>query len=1475
MKLYDVFLSYRRSDGLEIAQSLYRHLTSKGLRVFYDKEEMIDGHYFSTQIENHLRCAPNYILIATDDVFRFREETDWVLREMEIAVETYEQTPSERTLTVIMPHSCQFPEEKNLPNSVRNIAKAQRIILPQHEPYTQQFQQALKAVTQVNRQNLWHAAHRWLENSRKPGGRFANLSISENILPTASANISRLDIPVKVASISANDVTQQEVKPLFDAISETTEHLYLIGQGGIGKTTALMHIMNHAYKNRVYTSDVQIPIFVELSFAPDTYGTVYETGISSFIRRSIYKQIRADRTIKQVGYRQVEEIDEVFLLPREVAVNPITDILSKTTNAPEYLLLLDGLNEVSSTVVEETGLSVAQMVMQEIELLTTQCPNVRVVLTSRSDDLSIRGFSVRRYYLSGIDPTMIRSYLADCKFSPESIDKALADPFLAETLKIPLFLCIYACLSDQNEANSQGEIFRLFFNEKRKYVDVYTVQDRLEQVEYDVSHAAGAVQKKRVSSAMQNFILDFILPEIAWKMEKDGAFYLRAREIRKIIEPVLTDTSDLSVCGEYGQELFCKYRNGTAANVHTTKIAKQILTRLGSDMMEITESIINCGIFALGILQESHSKYGFVHQHIRDYFAAVRNINTLRLSVYLYSEDEPDLALACMERSFRDAPVSFSVCRFMGEALGEARNTPSLAMGRWHSNVPKEDCDRTLITQALNIYRDRNCESSYALFSLTKVLAEVRTYLAGTDLSHLDLRSCRLNAAGLGLPGLSAKLDQARLQPENIFFSGHTQSVHSLEYHPDGSKILTVSYDGSAKLWDSKSGELIAACKQDGDLKFGCFQKDGSHILLVSCQIPQPQNYRITIYIWDPYNRSSIQETTYAAPGPIYNVTCSSDRRNLLFSNSEQVWVISPDGIRMILNIPTNDQDRIHFADFLQDDQVIVSFYNQSRSIGIAKLIDLKTCETLPLPEVFCRKVYAVSISSDGRYSVLLNQDLTDAHTIYACQEFGAAYNTPLNTFSLPEKLNNWICESYCMKYSPNGAYLAILLCGKVLVYETRNFHLVHMFDKPGYYDIAFHPNGNQIALSTYNGEVVLCSLRDFTPSLIIPGAFPTVCDFCFSPDGSLIATYSRDHRLRIWDSKTYRLLNETSIAQTSWGHVEFSPDGQTLAVSFYESSFFFRIPELILLKTLPGRCRFSPDGKYIVSQIIHSCTVFRAADHSTIFTVPYASLCSFMQGQILLNRISETSVMYAAHCPTLYLEVYDIESGKRNAQLKFNEVKQIYASDTSKDYIAASLDGNRICIWDTKTLHPIRQYSTLHPETGFLKFSTDGKLLFEGADGDLTIRETSQWNVIHSSIKSSADYMYCFQGTMESSPAGNWFIEKYVDFPKHDYILLYNSASLEQLYAWEVTLRSGERNYAFSPDDSVLLLCTEDDKLQLFQMITSETSESSNRIEHIGTIPIVPGVEVIGLDLRKLHPDCRFTNEQKDILRMYGAIID
>ena len=165
MAVYDVFLSYRRSDGSDLAKDLYQKLQRAGLRVFFDQSEMLDGHYFNTQISAALKQAPNYILVATPEVFPFRDEaqeSDWVKKEIELAFEQYEQDPQNRSLSILMLPETELPAKSSLPESLKNLYCPNHISIS-WSLQSSELQRILKAVCHINRRNIWHAAHRWLE----------------------------------------------------------------------------------------------------------------------------------------------------------------------------------------------------------------------------------------------------------------------------------------------------------------------------------------------------------------------------------------------------------------------------------------------------------------------------------------------------------------------------------------------------------------------------------------------------------------------------------------------------------------------------------------------------------------------------------------------------------------------------------------------------------------------------------------------------------------------------------------------------------------------------------------------------------------------------------------------------------------------------------------------------------------------------------------------------------------------------------------------------------------------------------------------------------------------------------------------------------------------------------------------------------------------------------------------------------------
>ncbi|MBQ1615952.1 MAG: hypothetical protein II086_01715, partial [Ruminococcus sp.] len=485
------------------------------------------------------------------------------------------------------------------------------------------------------------------------------------------------------------------------AIETTHGNLYLIGEGGIGKTTALFRIMEQHYKESPYDPNGEIPLFVALNRAPISFERWYNdpNGFESrFIRMEIGRQL--------LGCDELWEVTEEYIqyITKEWKETP-------AEGKPRYLLLLDGLNEVSVDYVTDTNPShkingeeptkqVRQLIIGEIMKLFNEYPNVRIMLTSRTDEINFihTNQPTEKLYLTGLKETHIRGYLEKKEFTKMQIDAAIANERLLECLVIPLFLTMYADLRDVSDVSSRGEILSKFFHERGGNI-AYAQQDVIEKLKSDTCHLW--------------FILDFLLPAIGHKMEKKGVFEIRTKEIAAIINPILKgmkptsnghaplnaaeEPYDASAIGEYGKQSFDKYRT-YGKTVKT--IAKEILK-----MEDATEYVVNCSLDILKILYKSESKYCFIHHHFRDYFAAVHDINMLRIAVCAF-EDEPELAFESLA-TFRAIPNHREKSIFIGEILGERHNAPVQVDGKWKYNVPDKPCDRNLIKRELDIFRGR------------------------------------------------------------------------------------------------------------------------------------------------------------------------------------------------------------------------------------------------------------------------------------------------------------------------------------------------------------------------------------------------------------------------------------------------------------------------------------------------------------------------------------------------------------------------------------------------------------------------------------------------------------------------------------------------------------------------------------------------------------------------------------------------
>ncbi|XP_036338026.1 NAD(+) hydrolase sarm1 isoform X3 [Rhagoletis pomonella] len=117
-KTLDVFVSYRRSNGSQLASLLKVHLQLRGFSVFIDVERLEAGK-FDNGLLNSIRQAKNFVLVLTPNALQRclddEEGKDWVHREIVAALK------SNCNIIPIIDQQFMWPEPDRLPEDMRSV----------------------------------------------------------------------------------------------------------------------------------------------------------------------------------------------------------------------------------------------------------------------------------------------------------------------------------------------------------------------------------------------------------------------------------------------------------------------------------------------------------------------------------------------------------------------------------------------------------------------------------------------------------------------------------------------------------------------------------------------------------------------------------------------------------------------------------------------------------------------------------------------------------------------------------------------------------------------------------------------------------------------------------------------------------------------------------------------------------------------------------------------------------------------------------------------------------------------------------------------------------------------------------------------------------------------------------------------------------------------------------------------------------
>lgn len=375
----------------------------------------------------------------------------------------------------------------------------------------------------------------------------------------------------------------------------------------------------------------------------------------------------------------------------------------------------------------------------------------------------------------------------------------------------------------------------------------------------------------------------------------------------------------------------------------------------------------------------------------------------------------------------------------------------------------------------------------------------------------------------------------------------HSDGVVSAVFSPDGRRILSSSHDGTAKLWDARSGRaLVTFAGHDGSLGPAQFSADGRRVLTFGGDT-QHRYPKLT-----PDGQRSLASTSLRYGDQTARLwDAATGRPLLLITNAADQLsdaALSPDGTRIV----TSSLD------------------------GAARIWDATNGALLHTLTGHVASVRSAQFSPDGRRVLTTSHGSKYNYTFHrTAQSRGSAGGS----MSAHEDFIAGVWDAN------SGAPLARLKNlaqnGPFGLFGTEDSHALATFSADGRW-LAVAPAARD--------NLGIWDARSGRLKTRLHGHDHEVNAAVFSPDGTRVLTASADHTARLWEARTGRELAVLKAHEGPVLDAAISPDGQRLATASGDGTA--RIWDITgrgvaVLRGHEGKVftiRFSPDGAHVVT---------------------------------------------------------------------------------------------------------------------------------------------------------------------------------------------------------------------------------------------------------------------------------------------------